>query len=88
MCLTLFGEVCFAHWRGVRFLRSEGCGHGVHSSAWIGNGAAAEDPRTAGANAPPGVGCSLENMRWPDTSSCGELVAPPPYQKYETRPIR
>ena len=35
----------------------------MRCSAWIGPGAVAEDPRTAGANSLRGGGCCLENMR-------------------------
>ena len=43
-----FGEVCFAFSRVVRIRRSESRNRGLHDSAWIGSGAVAEDPRTAG----------------------------------------
>ena len=57
--VLLFGAVSYL---GVPRVAITVC----HGSAWIDPGAAAEHPRTAGANAQPGVGCCLENMRWPE----------------------
>jgi len=80
MRLTFFGEFCFALWRCVRFRRSEGCGRGLHGSAWIGP---ARLPKTRERRAP--TPCSawnavLKTIDGP-ISSIGGLAALPSGQK-------